>query len=204
MRGQRLGAFAALDQPRRAVAVGGPDAAPFPAGVRIVDAAVESLRIEAERVGHAEHHHAAVRVRDQAVVQIAGGHGNVFAESERVMLIDPRVVAGLGAVFADAVEAGTGILMERPPLGALIAGGLRSVERTFALATIEAAEMPARERHPDDAVAIDVRAARAETGRGHVVNLRQRRLRRMRSERDPHDGSGIAHYRAPDGSIRGA
>src|SRR6266850_1681113 len=40
MRCQRLGAFAAFDQPWRAIAVCSPQAAALPAGVRIVDAAV--------------------------------------------------------------------------------------------------------------------------------------------------------------------
>src|SRR5262245_55573196 len=57
VRGQRLGALAAFDQPRRAVAVGGPQATALPAGIRIVDAAVEALGVEAERVGNADRHH---------------------------------------------------------------------------------------------------------------------------------------------------
>src|SRR5262245_64016360 len=49
----RQRALAALDVERGALAVGGPDAAAFPARVRIVDAPVHALGIEAERVGHA-------------------------------------------------------------------------------------------------------------------------------------------------------
>src|SRR3954449_1500370 len=62
VRGQRLGALAAFDQPGRSVAIGGPQATAFPAGVRIVDAAVEPLGIEAERIGDADRHHLAVLV----------------------------------------------------------------------------------------------------------------------------------------------
>ena len=48
MRGERLGAFAALDEPRRAVAVGRPQSASLPAGLRIVDTAVEAFGVEAQ------------------------------------------------------------------------------------------------------------------------------------------------------------
>src|SRR3954469_17241009 len=164
MRGERSGAFAALDQPRRPIAVGRPQPASLPAAVRIVDAAVQPFRVEPERVRDAQHDHASVRVRDQAVVQVAGGQRHVAAEAEGVVLIEPRVVARLGAVLANAAESGTGVLMARPAFGALIAGGLRAVERPLALAPIEAAHVPARQRHPDDAVAVDVGAARTEAG----------------------------------------
>ena len=50
------------------------------------------------------------------------------------MLIDPRVIARLGAVLADALEARTRILVEAPALRAVIAGRLRPVQRTLALA----------------------------------------------------------------------
>src|SRR4029077_8680390 len=102
------------------------------------------------------------------------------------VLIDPRVVARLRAVLADPVESRTRVLVERPSLGAVIARRLWSVERPFALASIEAAEMPARQRHPDDALAVDVGAARAEAGRRHVEDLGQRGLWRVRSERHAH------------------
>src|SRR6266545_8018495 len=50
---------------RRAVAGGGPDAAALPAGVRIVDAAIEGLRIEAHRIRHHHVDHLAVLQRNQ-------------------------------------------------------------------------------------------------------------------------------------------
>src|SRR5262249_7692946 len=165
VRRQRLRALAALYEPRRAVAVRRPDAASFPPRGGIVDTAVETFRVEAQRIRHAQYDHPAVRVRDQAVVQVARLHGYVPAEAERVVLIDPRVVARLGAVFTDAVEPRAGVLIKGPALWAVIAGRLGPVERTFALAPIERAEVTARERHPHDAVAVDVGAARAEAGR---------------------------------------
>ena len=53
-------ALAALDKPRRAVAARRPQSAALPAGIRIVDAPVEALGIEADRIRHAQRDHLAV------------------------------------------------------------------------------------------------------------------------------------------------
>src|SRR5258708_4129447 len=74
------------------------------------------------------------------------------------MLVDPGVIARLGAVLADAFEAGAGILIDGPALGAMIAGGSRPIERTLTLPAVEAAEMAARHRRPDHAVFVDIAA----------------------------------------------
>src|SRR5262245_17795022 len=118
MRSQRFGALAALDEPRGPIAVGGPEAASLPACARIVDTSVEPLRIEAHRIGHAQHEHLAVLERDHAVVEVAGRDRHVLAKSERVVLIDPGVIARLGAVVADTPEAGSWELVEAPAFGA--------------------------------------------------------------------------------------
>src|SRR3954451_18787148 len=178
VRRERLRPFAALDQPRRAVAVCGPQPTALPARIRIVDAAVEALRIEAERIRNADRHHLAVLVqRHEAVHQVGGRHRNVVAEPEGVVLVDPRVVARLGAVLADALEAWAGILVERPALRAVVAGRLRAVERALAQTAIEHAHVPARERHPDAALLVDVAAAWAEARQRHVVLLGPRFVR---------------------------
>jgi hypothetical protein len=75
------------------------------------------------------------------------------------VLIDPGIIARLGAVRTDAFKAGPGILMERPAFRAMIAGRLGPVQRTLALLAIELADMAARKRSPDDAFAVDVGAA---------------------------------------------
>src|SRR4051812_43908661 len=141
MRGERPCALAAFNQPRRPIAVGRPQAAPLPAAVRIVDAAVEPFRVEPERIRHAQHDHPTIRIRNQSVVQVAGGQRHVAPESEGVVLIDPRVVARLGAVLANAVEPGTGVLVEGPPFRTVIARRLGAVERSLAFAPIEAADV---------------------------------------------------------------
>src|SRR5262249_1350362 len=101
----RTAAHAVLGEPRRAVAVGAPQAAALPAAVRVVDARVEPLGVEAHRVGDAQRDHLAVLERDEAVAQVGGRVGHVGAEADRVVLVDPGVVARLRAVVAEPVEA---------------------------------------------------------------------------------------------------
>src|ERR1051326_2393509 len=64
--------------------------------------------------------------------------------------------------------------------------------------------MPARERRPDDALLVDIRAADAEARQRDVVNLGQRRFGRIRSRRDAHDGAGKGSHGTPDRAVRGA
>src|SRR6266566_1745939 len=161
-----LFALTALHEPRRSVAAGRPQPSALPTGRWIVDAPVEPLGVEPERVRHAQHDHLAVLQRDQAVVEITGRHRHVLAEAERVVLVDPRVVARLGAVLADPLEARARVLIEGPALGAVIAGGLRTVERPLALAAVEAADVAAPHRRPHDALLVDVGAADPEVGLG--------------------------------------
>src|SRR6185503_18885374 len=169
VRGERRGSFAAFLEPRRAIAGCRPQAAALPSGVRIVDAAVEPLRVEAHRIRHAQDDHLAVLEGDQPVVLVTGRHGNVRAQARGVVLIDPAVIARLGAVVADTFEPRTGILVERPALRAMIAGRLRSAQWRLALAAIEAAKVAAGKRDPHDTLGIDVAAAHAEARRGHVI-----------------------------------
>src|SRR6202008_2619985 len=124
----------------RAFAVRAPKPAAFPAAVRIVDPPVKALGIEAERIGNPDRDHLAVLQRHEAITEIGGGYWDVLAKSGRVVLVDPGVIARLGAVLADALEAGAGILIERPALRTMIAGRVRPVERSLALAAIETAE----------------------------------------------------------------
>src|SRR5262249_58789856 len=114
--------------------------------------------------------------RGQAVHEMGGRHRHVLAEPERVVLVDPAVVARLRAVLADPFEARAGVPIEAPTLGALIAGRLGPVERTLALAAVEAADVPAGEGHPDHALAVDIAAARAEARPPHVVEFPERGL----------------------------
>src|SRR6202161_1510933 len=171
MHRHRRHAQAALLVPGPAVAARGPQAAAFPADLWVVDAAVEALGVEAGRVGHFHGDHFAVGKGDQTVVEIAGRDRHVVAQAERVVLVDPGVIARLGRVIADAFKARARVLVERPAFRTLIAGGVRAVERAFAFAAIEAAEMAAGQRHPDHAFTVDVVAAPAEAGRRDIVDF---------------------------------
>src|SRR5580704_7939625 len=166
-------ALAAFLEPGRAVAFRRPQAPALPAGVRIVDAGIKSLGIKAERVRDAQRHHLAVDQRGKAVTLVRSRDRHVVAEPDRVVLIDPGVVARLGAVVADALEARAGIFVEGPAFRAMIAGRLGTVERTLALAAIESAEMAASQRHPDHALTVDIAAARAKARHRGVIDFRE-------------------------------
>src|SRR5207237_9166702 len=90
-----FGALAAFHQPGCAVAARTPEPAAFPACAWIVNSAVEALGKEAERIGNAQHDHLPVLEGDEAIVEVGGGDWNVLAEADRVVMIDPGVVARL-------------------------------------------------------------------------------------------------------------
>src|ERR1700730_10851010 len=195
----RRRSLAGLAMERRAVAVRRPERAALPAGVRIVDAAIDPLGEEAERIGDDHVDPLAVDERHQRLVAVAGGHRNVVAKAGRVLLVDPGVVARLGAAaLGDVLELRTWERRERPALGTQLAfGGLRAVEWALALAAVERAEMAARQRHVGDAVAVDVEAAGAEARERRLIDFRQLGLRI-----EPQDVARIAEHGAPHGAIR--
>src|SRR3984885_15635143 len=98
-------ARAAFLEPGGGVAFRRPQAPALPAGVRIVDAGIKSLGIEAERIRDAQRYHLAIDQRREAVALVRCRDRHVVAETDRVVLIDPGVVARLGAVVADALGA---------------------------------------------------------------------------------------------------
>src|SRR5262249_62304362 len=100
-----------------------------------------------------------------------------------------------------ALEAGPRYPVERPALRTMIARRLGCVERPLALAPVEAADVAARERHPCDALALDVAAARTEAGQRHVVDFRERGLRRVGAGIEAYDRAGARAQRAPDRAV---
>src|SRR5262249_47536274 len=122
-------------------------------------------------------------------------------ESQRVVLIHPRVVRSLGGAVPSR-ERGAGNRIEGPALRAAIAVvGARSVERALALRAIEARDVAARQRHPCHALPVDVEAAHAKARRGAPVPFRQRRLARVRAELDADDPARMADVRSPDRAV---
>src|SRR5262249_35501059 len=205
----RLLALAALHQPRCAIAAGRPEPPALPACVRVVDATVEPLGVEPQRVGDAQHDHLAVLQRDQSIVEVARRHRHVLAEAERVVLVYPAVVARLRAVLTEALEARARVLIDGPALGAVIARRLRPVGRAFALAAVEAAEVAAAERSPHHALLVDVGAANAEVRLRDEVDLAERGGWRVRAGGDADDrtaaaGRGGRQGRTPDRAVDGA
>src|SRR5688572_11099295 len=94
---------------------------------------------------------------------VAGIDRNVSTEAERVELIHPGVVAAFAAARARHVaQLRERLGVERPTFGAVLTRRGWAVERTAALAAVEARHVPASERRPEHAVAIHVAAARRE------------------------------------------
>src|SRR5262249_9952888 len=169
----RQRAPAALGVERRAVAIGRPQSPPLPAGIGVVDASVEAFGEEAHRIRHAELDELAVHEHVQRIRIVTGGDRNILAQPERVVLIDPGVVARLGTAGfgrADIGELRPGQRIERPALRAVRSCCSRAIEH-LALAPVEGAHVAAGERHPDDAVAIDVHAARRVARHRRLVDF---------------------------------
>src|SRR5712692_1671793 len=93
----RAGAFTGFEMERNSVAVGRPQSSPLPAGIRIVDAPIQPFGKKAHGIGDAKINELPIDESEQRLVGIAGGDGYVLAQSERVVLIHPGVVARLGA-----------------------------------------------------------------------------------------------------------
>src|SRR5262249_4745537 len=144
--------LAGFTMERRAVAIGRPQAAALPAGIRIVNAAINPLGEEAERIRDAHVDPLAVHQRHQRLVGVAGRERHVVAKAERVLLVDPGVIARLGAAaFGDVAELRARERRQRPTFRTHLAfSGLRAVEWAFALAAVEGAEVTARQRHIGD------------------------------------------------------
>jgi hypothetical protein len=88
----------------------------------------------------------AILQREQAFRRVAGVDRHVLAETERAELIDPGVIAAFhAAAVLHTAELRQRLGVERPSLGAVLAGCRRSVEH-LALASIEAREVTAGER----------------------------------------------------------
>src|SRR5207244_6309335 len=115
------------------------------------------------RIGDAQHDPFAVFEDEQPLRPVAGVDREVRTQAEGAELIDPGVVAGLGAPRRrHALELRQRLRIERPPFGTMLAGSGRTVERPFTLPAVEAREVATREGRPVDAVPIHVSAPRRD------------------------------------------
>src|SRR5262245_12212777 len=137
MNGTRARALAAFHQPRRTIAIGTPESAALPTCIWIVNAPIEPFGIETHRIRNAQHDHFAVLQRHEAIIEIGRGDRNVLAEPNRVVLIDPGVVARLDALVLEALKSRARISVELPAFGAMIACCVGTVERSLAEAPVE-------------------------------------------------------------------
>src|SRR4029077_12507574 len=126
---------------------------------------------------------------------------HIGAEAEYVVLVDPKIIRRLGGTGI-ALEARAGERIKRKALRTFVAE-LRSgpVERTLALAPVEAADVAGVERDPHHTVAVDIHAANAEARRRHLVDFGKRRIGRIRSRREANNVARMAEVRAPDRAV---
>src|SRR5437667_1959870 len=190
--------LAALDMEGRSGAVGRPQSLALPASIRIVDAPIHPLRVEAHGIRDAKGDELPVHEGQQRLVGVTGGDGHVRTQAERIVLIDPGVIGGLGAAgIRHRLELWPGERMERPAFGTVLPGRGGAVERPLAPSTVEAREMSARQRRPDDAAPIDVHAARPVSRQWRLEHFRQRGRRRIRSRIEPNDVTRETQHGAP-------
>src|SRR4029434_10629835 len=200
--------LAAFDMVGRSAGVGRPYSLALPPRFRIVDAPVHTLGVESHGIGNAKRDELSVHQDFQRISKIAGGERHVPAQPEDVVLINPSVIARLGAPrVCHALELRSRKWVERPTFRTVLSRRGRAVKRPVALAPVEAGEMSACQWHPDDAVAIDVHAARPiaiHSGLGlvprHLVDFRQSGRRRVVAWIHPNDCSTKSPHRPPDGT----
>src|SRR5207244_461038 len=126
-----------------------------------IDAAVESLCIEAQRIRNRHRDPLPILHGKQAAHLVARRDRSVFTKAEGVKLIDPGIVTRFGAAqILGAFDWRARHGVERPAFRTMLADCGRAGEWAFALASIEAGEVAAGERRPYDAVAGDVQTAR--------------------------------------------
>src|SRR3989442_7804033 len=91
--------LAAFDMEGRSGAVGRPQSLALPASIRIVDAPVHPLGVEAEGIRDAKGDELPLHEGQQRLVGVAGGDGHVRTQAERIVLIDPDVIGSIIAAW---------------------------------------------------------------------------------------------------------
>src|SRR5262249_59430174 len=91
--------------------------------------------------------------------------------------VNPGVIARLGASVLEALEGRPRIFVGREAFGAVVARRSWPIERTLALAPVEADERAVRARPPNDAGLVDVAAAHANAFFRNRIELAELGLR---------------------------
>ena len=101
--------------------------------------------------------------------------GTFGSEPQRIVAIDPYKIGVVGAArVSDALELRSRELIQRPAFRTEFSGRRRrAIQRPLHLRAVEARKMPARERGPDDAIEIEVDAARSVTLIGRQIDFRE-------------------------------
>ena len=89
------------------------------------------------------------------------------------MLVDPSVIARLGAILLEALESRPGKTVVGKAFRAMVARRGRAVERALALSAVEADETAVRARSPDHAILVDIATAQADEARWKGIELRE-------------------------------
>src|ERR1700733_6529514 len=150
-----------------------PKRAAFPAGVRIINPAIDVLGEEPHRVRNGEIHDVPVDDCKKRTVQIAHYDRYVLPQTKGVEPVDPDVIGCLGTPWIlHAPHLWTGQLVQRPPFRTMAARCGWAVQHTT-LTSIETTDMSAGERRPVHAVSIDIAAAWAVTWQRRLADLGQ-------------------------------
>src|SRR5262245_33419474 len=126
----------------RSAGVGRPYTFALPARFRIIDAAVHTFGVEAHGIGDAKGDELFVHQHFQRISKIAGGERYVAIQLKDVVLINPSVIAGLGAIgVCHVLELWFRKWVECLAFRTVLAGRGGTVKRSLTLVPIKAGEM---------------------------------------------------------------
>ena len=138
------GSLSSLAMEWRARTPRGPDTLALPPRLRIVNSTVHSFCEEAQRIRDPHYYEFSGHQRNQRIGRIAGNNGCVPAQPERIELVHPIIIVRVrapGVLHVLEVRPRGGV--KSPAFRTVLSGGVRTVERAFAFAPVEAGKVPA-------------------------------------------------------------
>ena len=148
-----------------------PQAATFPSRVRVVNSAINLLRKKSHWVWNPQFDDTSVHKRVERIRLVAGCYWRVGPKTQRVVLVNPKIIRVLrGAENGVSGEARAADKTTTPPD---ISRPFRRLVRSAApcICGDRNSQCNKIQRHPNDAVAIDVHAADAVARQRHFVNF---------------------------------